>query len=112
MSYIKYWSGEVARYLLDVGDMEKKKSKVVSLDEISTSTWICVEDCLAALKHMNIAVSAGKTKGDVQRVRIDKQQVREWMAASKTSLGPIIDPEGFLSGYGYRENHTNDDVED
>ncbi|KFY23770.1 hypothetical protein V493_05653 [Pseudogymnoascus sp. VKM F-4281 (FW-2241)] len=112
MSYIKYWSGEVARYLLDVGDMEKKKTKVVSMDDISTGTWICVEDCLTALKHMNIAVAAGRGKGDVQRVKIDKQQLREWMAASKTGLGPIIDPDGFVPGYGYRESSTDEDSGD
>ncbi|KFY99759.1 hypothetical protein V500_01287 [Pseudogymnoascus sp. VKM F-4518 (FW-2643)] len=112
MSYIKYWSGEVARYLLGVGDMEKKKTKVVSLDEISAGTWICVEDCLTALKHMNIAVAAGRGKGDVQRVKIDKQQLREWMAASKTGLGPIIDPDGFVAGYGYRESSTDEDMGD
>ncbi|KFY26971.1 hypothetical protein V491_01100 [Pseudogymnoascus sp. VKM F-3775] len=101
MSYIKYWSGEVARYLLDVGDMEKKKTKTVSLDDISAGTWICVEDCLTALKHINIAVAAPRGKGDVQRVKIDKQQLREWMEASKTGLGPIIDPDGFAPGYGH-----------
>ncbi|KFY67284.1 hypothetical protein V496_01654 [Pseudogymnoascus sp. VKM F-4515 (FW-2607)] len=112
MSYIKYWSGEVARYLLDVGDMEKKKTKVVSLDDISAGTWICVEDCLTALKHMNIAVAAPRGKGDVQRVKIDKQQLREWMAASKTSLGPIIDPDGFEAGYGYRESSADEEAGD
>lgn len=100
MSYIKYWSGEIARYFLSVGDTDKKKNKVVSLDEISTATWICVEDCVAALKHMNVAVSAGRGKGEVQRVRIDKQRVREWMADTRSSLDPIIDIEGFLPGYG------------
>ncbi|KFX97057.1 hypothetical protein V495_03461 [Pseudogymnoascus sp. VKM F-4514 (FW-929)] len=112
MSYIKYWSGEVARYLLDVGDMEKKKTKAVTLDEISAGTWICVEDCLAALKHMNIAVAAGRGKGDVQRVKIDKQQLREWMTASKTGLGPVIDPDGFVPGYGYREASTDEEIGD
>ena len=112
MSYIKYWSGEVARYLLGVGDMEKKKTKVVTLDEISAGTWICVEDCLMALKHMNVAVASARGKGDVQRVKIDKQQLREWMAASKTSLGPIIDPDGFVAGYGYRESSTDEDMGD
>lgn len=111
MGYIKYWSSEVARYLLDV-EADRKNKGVVSLDDISTGTWICVEDCLAALKHMNIAVAAGVGKGEVQRVRIDKERLREWTKTTKTSLEPILDPEGFLPGYGYREESVDDDMEE
>lgn len=61
---------------------------------------------------MNIAVAAARGKGDVQKVKIDKQQLREWMTASKTGLGPIIDPDGFVAGYGYRESSTDEEMGD
>lgn len=109
MGYNRYWSGEVARWLLDVKEMDKKNRETVTVGEISNGTWICVEDCLTALRHMNVAVAAGKGKGEAQRVRIDKEAVREWARTTKTSLMPVIDPEGFLPGYGYRDN---DDVDE
>jgi hypothetical protein len=100
--YLRFWSAEIARYLLGVRDTDKKKGKgLVTLEQISKDTWICVDDCLSALRDMGVAVSIGK--GEAQRVRVDKEQIREWAKNNRIGLEPVIDPVGFLEGYGYRE---------
>lgn len=111
-SYIRFWSGEIARYLLDVKETDRKKGKgMVTLDQISKNTWICVDDCLAALRDMGVANAAGKGKGDTPRVRVDKETVREWVKNNKIGLEPVIDVAGFLEGYGYKQpvNEENGD---
>lgn len=110
--YIKFWSGEIARYLLSVKDTEKKKGKgILSLEEISKETWIYVDDCLAALRDMGVAVAAGKGKGEVARVKVDKESVRKWAKENKVGLEPVIDVKGFLEGYGYK-TAVNEESED
>jgi GNAT superfamily N-acetyltransferase len=104
MGYIRYWSGEVARYLLSVKETDRKKGRgMVTLEDISQGTWVCVDDCLAALRAMDVAVAAGKGKGETPRVRIDKEVVKQWAERTRTPLVPIIDPKGFLEGYGFKE---------
>lgn len=102
-SYLRFWSGEIARYLLSVKETDRKKGKgMITLEQISKDTWICVDDCLSALRHMSVAVAAGKGKGEVPRVRIDKEKVREWAESNGVGLEPVIDVDGFLEGYGYK----------
>lgn len=101
--YVRFWSGEIARYLLDVKDTDKKKGKgMISLDQMSKDTWICADDCLCALRDMGVAVAAGKGKGETSRVRIDKEKVREWALTSGVGLEPVIDVQGFPEHYGFR----------
>lgn len=101
--YLRFWSGEIARYLLDVKETDKKKGKgMVNLEQMSKDTWICVDDCLGALRDMGIAVAAGKGKGDIPRVKIDKEKIREWAKENGIGLEPIIDIRGFSEDYGYR----------
>jgi hypothetical protein len=101
--YLRFWSGEIARYLLDIKETDKKKGKgLISLDQMSSDTWICVDDCLGALRFMGVAVAAGKGKGDLMRVRVDKEKVREWAKTNGIGLEPIIDVRGILEGYAYK----------
>jgi hypothetical protein len=102
--YLRFWSAEIARYLLTVKETDKKKGKgMVSMEQISKETWICVDDCLAALRFMSVAVAALKGKGEISRVMIDKETIRTWAKENNISLEPIIDVSGFLDGYGYKE---------
>jgi hypothetical protein len=102
-SYLRYWSGEVARYLLDLKETDRKKGKgMITLEQMSKDTWICADDCLSALRDMNIAFAAGKGKGDTPRVRVDKEKIREWAKNNMIGLEPVIDEKGFEEGYAYR----------
>lgn len=111
-SYLRFWSSEIARYLLGVKETDRKKGKgMITLDQISNDTWICVDDCLCALRDMGVAVVAGKGKGELPRVKIDKEKVREWAKSNGIGLEPVIDVDGFLEGYGYKEV-AEEEVED
>jgi hypothetical protein len=102
--YLMFWSSEIARYILSLKDTDRKKGKgMVTLDQISKDTWICADDCLAALRDMGVAVSAGRGKGEVQRVRVDKENIRQWAKENGVGLGAVTDSAGFLEGYGYRD---------
>jgi hypothetical protein len=101
--YIRFWSGEIARYLLGVRETDKKKGKgMVSVEQISTATWIAVDDCLVALREIGVCEAAGRGKGELPRVRVDKDILREWAKKNRVGLEPVIDGEGFTDGYGYR----------
>jgi hypothetical protein len=52
---------------------------------------------------MGVAVAAGKGKGEVLRVRIDKERIRDWARTNRIGLEPVVDVDGFLTGYGYKE---------
>lgn len=109
-SYLRYWSGEIARYLLEVKETDRKKGKgMVTLEQTSKDTWICVDDCLCALRDMGVAVAAGKGKGEILRVKVDKEKVREWARVNKIELEPVIDVNCFVEGYGYRKAEDEED---
>jgi hypothetical protein len=98
--YLRFWSSEIARYLLEFEDSENKGKGTVTLEQISKDTWICVEDCLCALRDMGVAISAGKGRGDTQRVSVDKEMIRAWATNGRMRLEPTINPSGFIEGYG------------
>lgn len=104
--YKRFWGAEIARWLLAAKGTDKKKGKgMVSVEQISTETWIYAEDCLGVLREMGVVEKAGKGKGEEgkERVRIDKDKVREWVEKMGLDLRRAVDPEGFVEGYGYRE---------
>ncbi|KAI9731068.1 MAG: hypothetical protein M1818_007925 [Claussenomyces sp. TS43310] len=107
--YMTYWAGEIVRYLLGLKDADRKNDKgLVSLEQISRETWICVDDCLFALREMSVCMKVGKTPaaakeiGAAQEVLVDKEELRKYAAFMKITLDPIIDPAGFLEDYGRR----------
>lgn len=107
--YLQYWTREIARWLLEYRLREKdcKKGVTISLEDVSRGTWIAVDDCVVALREMGVAVALeNKKKSNAedakQKVKLDKQSVREWSEKKKLTLEPVIDVDGFLEGYGYR----------
>ena len=111
--YVKYWCAQVARYLLDAKDTNLKRgSGRVSVEDISRETWMLQEDVLTALREMSVAVNAGKGKGEVARVKIDKEKVREWVERNHVDLRPAIDVQGFVEGYGYKEEYGDEEMGD
>jgi hypothetical protein len=105
-SYIRYWSAEVARHVLNAKDTKGKAS--VTLDQISRDIWICPEDLLCAVRDMGVAIPATKGKGETPKVRVDKEKIRAWAKVNNADLEPVIDPNGFEEGYGYRESPADD----
>jgi len=56
---------------------------------------------------------AGKGKGTVERVRVDKKSVREWVAQEGVCLDRVVDGRGFVEGYALKgvAEKENGDVE-
>ena len=112
--YKRYWGVEIARWLLGVKETDKKKGRgMVDVEMISRETWIQVEDCLGVLKDMGVLEKAGKGKGTVERVRVDKKSVREWVAQEGVCLDRVVDGRGFVEGYALKgvAEKENGDVE-
>lgn len=114
--YNTYWAGEIARYLIEAKESERKKTRsLVNLEQISKETWICVDDCLTALREMGVCVASSRPSvadtepNAAKKVLVDKEDVRNWAVRTKHNLGPIIDPAGFLEGYGYRTDSEEEE---
>jgi GNAT superfamily N-acetyltransferase len=103
--YRRYWGAEIARWLLEVRETDRKKGRgMVDVERVSRETWIAGEDCLSVLREMGVVEKAGRGKGSVERVRVDKEAVRRWVEREKLCLERVVDPEGFVEGYGYRNS--------
>lgn len=110
--YRRYWGAEIARWLLGVKETDRKKGKgMVDVEMVSRETWIAAEDCLAVLREMDVVEKAGRGKGTVERVRIDKARVREWVKREGLGLERVVDEEGFVEGYAIREVEVEEDEE-
>ena len=102
--YRRYWGAEIARWLLEVKESDKKKGRgMVSVMDISRGTWIVAEDCLVVLREMGVVEKAGRGKGVVERVRVDKVAVRGWVEKEGLRLERVVDEGGFVAGYGFAE---------
>lgn len=110
-SYRMFWGMEIARWLLESKESDRKKGKgYISVGDVSTGTWIAPEDCLGVLRDIGIVETAGKGKGTVERVKIDKMKVREWIEREGLRLERVIDEDGFIPGYAI--NEVENDGED
>lgn len=66
--YRRYWSGEIARWLLDqeitTGSTNGvTQETIIDIDDVSRGTWISPEDCLGVLREMGIVEDAGVGPG-------------------------------------------------
>ena len=84
----------------------------MDVERVSRETWIAAEDCLGVLREMDVVERAGRGKGTVERVRIDKTRVREWVQRSGLSLERVVDVDGFVEGYGMRVESVDAEEED
>ncbi|KAK4226652.1 males-absent on the first protein [Podospora fimiseda] len=121
--YKRFWAGEIARWILE----SEGDDMVVDVGEISRATWIVVEDCLNVLREMGVAEVDGmgsprgirrknkKRRVDepeeedsnnegkaVQKVRISRERVREWVERNGIGLERTVDPDGFVEGYAFK----------
>lgn len=103
-SYIRHWGGEIARWLLS-----RKEGGRVSLEEISTQTWILKEDCVDALREMGVLDEGQMRTG---KVKIDLQKVRDWLTRTNTSLLSSLDPNGWCNEFYCRERVGSSDEEE
>lgn len=102
--YRRYWSAECARWLLGVKESDKKKGRgMVDVLQCSRETWIAPEDCLVVLREMGVLERAGKGKGTVERVRLDKERVREWVKTMGLGLERVVWEEGFVEDYAVKQ---------
>jgi hypothetical protein len=109
--YKRYWGAEIARWLVEAKEADKKRdSGLITVEQISKETWILGEDCLSVLRDMDVVEKAGLGKDNEERVRIDKAKIRQWVEREKIRLERVVDPDGFLEGYGYK--NAPDEEED
>jgi hypothetical protein len=109
--YKRYWGAEIARWLVEAKETDKKRdSGLITVEQISKETWILGEDCLSVLRDMDVVEKAGLGKDNEERVRIDKAKIRQWVEREKIRLERVVDPDGFLEGYGYK--NAPDEEED
>jgi GNAT superfamily N-acetyltransferase len=109
--YKRYWGAEIARWLLECKESDRKKGKgYISVGDVSKGTWILTEDCLAVMREMGVVERAGKGKGSVERVKIDKEAIRSWVEKNSLDLSRVVCEEGFLEGYAILG--VEDEVED
>lgn len=128
--YMRYWSGEVARWLLSRGENRRgkgAKKEVVSIDLLSQETWMAPDDCLAVLREMGVVERVGakgrpsankdanadtvvegvegevkeKAKGS-SKVKIDREAVRAWCMRENVGLERVVCEDGFREGYAVR----------
>lgn len=105
--YLTYWGREISRWLMELKDKPRKLTgkggitllREVSVNDISESTWIAQEDVLFALREMGVVVRIG----DEGKVSIDREALRCWVVEMGLTLEPVIDSDGFIEGYGYKE---------
>ncbi|POR32356.1 Histone acetyltransferase [Tolypocladium paradoxum] len=59
--YKRFWSGEIARWLLglDVSQQGAGLETIVDVSDVSRGTWISPDDCLAVLRDMGVVEDAG-----------------------------------------------------
>ncbi|KAH7156924.1 acyl-CoA N-acyltransferase, partial [Dactylonectria macrodidyma] len=63
--YKRYWSGEIARWLLglDLQDPNAGQEVLVDVNDCSQATWIHPDDCLLILRDMGVVEEAGMGPG-------------------------------------------------
>ena len=102
--YLRWWGGEIGRWLLATGEGGK-----ASLDDVSLATFILKEDCVDALREMGVLDEGRTKKGEV---RIDLEKVRKWVERTNASLLPTVDPEGWVDEFYCRERVGSSDEEE
>jgi GNAT superfamily N-acetyltransferase len=61
--YKRFWGAEIARWLLQCKETDRKKGKgMVDVERISKETWIMPEDALLVLREMGVVEKAGRGK--------------------------------------------------
>lgn len=81
--YRRFWSGEIARWLLAV-DAEGAPA-VVDVADVSRGTWIAPDDCLGVLRDMGVVEDAGVGPG---------KPAPSTAAAARKGAGEDADDEG------------------
>lgn len=92
-------------------ESDKKKGRgMVTVGDVSQGTWIVAEDCLQVLREMGVVEKAGRGKGTVERVKVDKEVVRKWVVDNGVKLERVVDEEGFREGYAVMVLEEGEDV--
>lgn len=115
---------------------EGQEEVLVDAHDCSEATWIAPDDCVTTLREMGVVQDAGMGPGkkpevlfdqDVEmadaetqdagdeaptpqlpRVKVDKEAVRQWIAANGISLERACDPLGFVEGYAIKAETPSD----
>lgn len=107
--YKRFWGAEIARWLLEQTETDKKGGDVITVSDVSQGTWIVADDCLSVLREMDVVE---KIRGsEEESVRLDKVKVREWVAKMKINLDRVVNEEGFVEGYAIAPDETSEEEE-
>ena len=89
---------------------KKGRGRIITVADVSQGTWIVADDCLGVLREMDVVEKVAGTEED--RVRIDKEKVRVWVARMQINLDRVVDEDGFVDGYAIAEEEVDEeDVE-
>lgn len=100
--YKRFWGGEIARWLLDRTESDKKGGGIITVADLSRETWIVADDCLNVLREMDVVQKVDG--GEEEVVVLDKEKVRAWVARSNINLDRVVDEDGFVEGYAIVED--------
>lgn len=101
-SYIKYWTGAVAREVL-LGGHGKK---VLSVKDLAEKTWIMPEDVVVALKEMDVFEKRKTASGNIV---VSKSKVRAWIEKRNASLNTVVDVDAFVEDSEVEEEDISDE---
>ncbi|KAF2211252.1 hypothetical protein CERZMDRAFT_43722 [Cercospora zeae-maydis SCOH1-5] len=101
-SYVKYWTGAVAREVL-LGGHGKK---VLSVKDVAEKTWIMPEDVVVALKEMDVYEKRKTASGNIV---VSKSKVRAWVEKHRVGLEAIVDVDAFVEDKGSENEEMSDD---
>ncbi|CAK1367373.1 Histone acetyltransferase Tip60 [Cercospora beticola] len=101
-SYVKYWTGAVAREVL-LGGHGKK---VLSVKDLAEKTWIMPEDVVVALKEMDVYEKRKTASGNIV---VSKSKVRAWVEKHKVGLEAIVDVDAFVEDSESEDEEMSDD---
>lgn len=99
-SYVKYWTGAVAREVL-LGGHGKK---VLSVKDLAEKTWIMPEDVVVALKEMDVFEKRKTASGNIV---VSKSKVRAWVEKHNVSLDSIVDVDHFVEDSASEDEEIN-----
>ena len=95
--YKRFWSGEVARWLLSLENAAPQgqtapQELIVDVNDCSQGTWIVVEDCLSVLQDMSVVEDAGMGYGKPEKQTVQENGQAEDVAEGEANATPEEKP--------------------
>ncbi|KAF4973580.1 hypothetical protein FZEAL_9281 [Fusarium zealandicum] len=87
--YKRYWTGEIARWLLSIDATESGDEVLMDVNDCSQATWIHPDDCLQVIRDMGVAEEAGFGPGKPEDKAIDETPAEEEKKKDGDTTAPV-----------------------